>query len=190
MRQLVLGGTAAILAVTVLALCTPPGHAALQAEERAVTAREIHLYHAGWVAAAWPVENALLLVAQQGGALTLPPLTPRQTRAATRGTASPARTTLIGWQDWERPGAKVRWRQLHAATARAAQVRQLVSLEFWLVPLLLLVVLAKPLLALTAGLGRLRPGTGHGSAHLASGRELRELRPRRGDAGLRLGRAG
>ena len=69
-------------------------------------------------------------------------------------------------------------------------MRQLVTLEAWTAPLLALVLAAKPLLALTAGLGRLRPGTGHGSARLASGRELRALRPRRGGAGLRLGTVG
>jgi type IV secretion system protein VirD4 len=55
------------------------------------------------------------------------------------------------------------------------------------VPLLLLVLLAKPQLALTAGLGRLHPGTGHGSARFATGRELRALRPRQRQTGLRLG---
>jgi type IV secretion system protein VirD4 len=62
--------------------------------------------------------------------------------------------------------------------------------ELWLAPLLLLIVLAKPLWTLTARLGRLRPGTGHGTARLAGTRELRQLRPRRHEVGLRLGRVG
>ena len=63
------------------------------------------------------------------------------------------------------------------------------TLELWLVPLLLLILLARPLLTLTAGLRRIRPGTGHGSAHLASGREIRDLRPHSKQAVLRLGLA-
>jgi type IV secretion system protein VirD4 len=67
-------------------------------------------------------------------------------------------------------------------------VRQLVSLEGWLVLLLTVVALAKPLLNLTASLGWLRPGSGYGSARLASKREVRALRARRQQAGMRLGR--
>ena len=96
----------------------------------------------------------------------------------------------IGWDAWLRPGVETRWQQFHAHTRHAAQVRQLVTLELWLVPLLALVLLAKPLLGLTARLGRLRPGTGHGSARLATGRELRSAAPTTAQAGLRLGRVG
>ena len=136
--------------------------------------------------AAWPAENALRLLAGQGALLRLPPARGSAAGALARTTAGGA----IGWAEWRHPGTEARWRQLHAHTAHAAQVRQLVTLEAWTAPLMALVLAAKPLLALTAGLGRLRPGTGHGSARLASGRELRALRPRRGGAGLRLGTVG
>ena len=76
------------------------------------------------------------------------------------------------------------------ATRHAAQVRQLSRSSSgwcrspsWL-------SWQSPLLALTSDLGRLRPGTGHGSARLANSRERRALRPCRGAPGLALGRAG
>jgi type IV secretion system protein VirD4 len=140
------------------------------------------------VVAAWPVENGLRLASDQGSLLTLPG------RPKTGLSHKPVSTTagkgLIGWDAWISPSIEARWRQLHAPTPHAAQVRRLVDIELWLVPLLALILLAKPIWTLTARLGRLRPGTGHGTARLADSRELRQLRPRRREAGLRLGRVG
>jgi type IV secretion system protein VirD4 len=138
-----------------------------------------------WVVAAWPVENALRLLAGRSTLFQLPQpvhTTPPRPQGSPGG--------LIGWGDWLSPGVAVRWSQLQAATRHAAQVRQLVTVEIWLVPLIILGLLAKPVLVLTSGLGRLRPGSGHGSARLASAPEIRTLRPRRGAAGLALGRVG
>jgi type IV secretion system protein VirD4 len=167
---------------TVLATATGRVHAGNMMQ--AVEDRSTTFYHEGWVAAAWPVENALRLLGHQSTLLQFD--VPIQGHNAP--VASSPETGPIGWSDWLRPGVETRWRQLHAHTRQTAQVRQLVTLELWLTPLLILVLLAKPLLSLTAGLGRLRPGSGHGSARLATDRELRSLRARAGESGLRLGR--
>jgi type IV secretion system protein VirD4 len=134
------------------------------------------------------VENGLRLVSHQGALLQF--ATPHRQGGANAHSGTPSASDLIGWDAWLRPGVETRWRQLHARTRHDAQVQELVTLEFWLLPLLMLLLAAKPLLTVTARLGRLRPGRGHGSARLASGREVRALRPRTGEAGLRLGRIG
>jgi type IV secretion system protein VirD4 len=186
MRRLLLAG--ASIALLVAALMSVHGQSMARELTKGVQLRITTLYHEGWVIAAWPVENGLRLAAHQGPLLTVPI---RSSAGVNRTSSKPsAGSGPIGWDAWLRPGVETRWRLLHASTRHAAQVRALVGVELWLVPILILVVLAKPLWTLTARLGRLRPGTGHGTARLASTRELRQLRPRRREAGLWLGRVG
>ncbi len=188
MRRLLIGSVLAALLAAALASATTQGRSTVQETIRRWQHRATLLYQAGWLAAAWPVENGLRLASHQGALLILPVRS--SSGAGSRPARTPAGDSLIGWDAWLRPGIEARWRQLQAPTHHATQVRQLVTLELWLVPLLLLVVLAKPLWTLTARLGRLRPGTGHGTAQMAGTRELRQLRPRRRQAGLRLGQVG
>jgi type IV secretion system protein VirD4 len=186
MRRLLLAG--ASIALPVAALVLVHGQSTARELTEGLQRRVTMLYHQGWVAAAWPVENGLRLAAHQGPLLTVPigsSAGVNRTSSKTSAGSGP-----IGWDAWLRPGVETRWRQLHASTRHAAQVRALVGVELWLVPILILVVLAKPLWTLTARLGRLRPGTGHGTARFAGASELRQLRPRRREAGLWLGRVG
>ncbi len=188
MRWLVIGSVLAALLAMALVTTTAQGRSTVHGLTQRWQRQAALLYHEGWVAAAWPVENGLRLTSHQGALLQIP------IRPVTSTSSKSARTSAgngpIGWDAWLRPGVEARWRLLQAPTHHAAQVRQLVTLELWIVPFIVLVLLAKPLWTLTARLGRLRPGTGHGTAQLAGVRELRQLRPRRSETGLRLGQVG
>ncbi|MGH2409437.1 MAG: type IV secretory system conjugative DNA transfer family protein, partial [Chloroflexota bacterium] len=187
MRRLGCGILLALALAGLVGLGTAPGRQILANARIRIEHRATALYHQLWVTAAWPAENAFLLFSHQGSLIRLP-VSARTRVAAPAGEAAGA--GLIGWSAWQRSGVETRWRQFQAHTAEATRVRQLVTFEFWLVPLLVLAILAKPLWTLTARLGRLRPGSGHGTARLATARELRALKPRRHTAGLRLGQVG
>jgi type IV secretion system protein VirD4 len=169
---------ALVAVVLVLGAALTLGGNALRAATNAGRRQLTATYHRVWVAAAWPADNLAVLIAQQG------PLIPSATSFRAHSTQPPAH--FVGWQTWTAVPVERRWRLLHGAGRQATIVRGLVTAEALLVPLLLGLALARPLLA--GGLGRLRPSSSHGSARLASRRELRRLRPR-GHGPLYLGTA-
>ncbi|HVC82166.1 MAG TPA: type IV secretory system conjugative DNA transfer family protein [Chloroflexota bacterium] len=138
-----------------------------------------------WVALAWPAEDLTRL--NLSGSLSLSKPATHMQQADGQAPKTSSTPGFISWQAWLAVPSPTRWRMLHQPTAHAKLVQALVLLEVVVVPVLLGLLLYRPLVG--RRLGRLRPSTVKGSARWLSRSEIRGLRPRAGQAPLVLGRA-
>src|SRR5689334_18736694 len=101
MRRLLIGSVLAALLAAALAAATTRGRTTLQDMAQGWQRQATLLYHEGWVAAAWPVENGLRQAFHQGALFTLP--LRRTAGAGSRTARTSPGNAPIGWDAWLRP---------------------------------------------------------------------------------------